>query len=281
MNATYATYAWRDPSLFQSIVLVPLMVGIAVAGSSFAACAKTVNVDTVTAVEPIAHEALSPQLETTSVEQLKSRNSLVEEIRKQQTQVLATSTSKSVPTPGTTATSSAALTQLPVVPQTTESTSLEDSRVAQIIVAPGQSTIGGSSYVGVAGNIGLSDNGSTALGGGNFAIISKIGLTNTLSTRPSVVLGSNAVILIPVTYDFSFQPVDAFTDPLAIAPYVGGGVAISTGEDSTFGAVLTGGVDVPITSQLTATAALNVAFVDNTDLGLLIGVGYNFGGLGF
>ncbi|MBE9191415.1 hypothetical protein IQ230_13875 [Gloeocapsopsis crepidinum LEGE 06123] len=266
------THAQRDPSQLRAISLVPLLAGMAVVGSGFAVCnAETVDANT-TAVEPVAHEA--------SVDQSKSSNGLVERIQSQQTRTLATLTPGNVPAPGTTATSSAPLTESPVASQTTESTSLENSKVAQILIDPGQPTIGGSSYIGVAGNIGLSDNGSTALGGGNFAIISKIGLTNTLSTRPSVVLGDNAVILVPVTYDFSFQPVGAFTDPLPIAPYVGGGVAISTGEDSTFGAVLTGGVDVPITSQLTATAALNVAFVDNTDLGLFIGVGYNFGGLG-
>ncbi|MUL39094.1 hypothetical protein [Gloeocapsopsis dulcis] len=269
-----ATHAQRDPSQLRAFFLVPLLSGVAVAGSGFAVCAETVDMNTATAVEPVAHEA-------SLIERLKATNSPLERIQSQQTQALATPTLGNIPAPGTTATSSAPLTQLPVAPQTTESTSLEDSKVAQIFIDPGQPTIGGSSYIGVAGNIGLSDNGSTALGGGNFAIISKIGLTNTLSTRPSVVLGDNAIILVPVTYDFSFQPVGAFTDPLPIAPYVGGGVAISTGEDSTFGAVLTGGIDVPITAQLTATAALNVAFIDNTDLGILIGVGYNFGGLGF
>lgn len=182
------------------------------------------------------------------------------------------------PVPGTTATSSMALMPSSVTPQPAQTDT--SNSVAQILVDPGQPTRGGSSYVGVAGNIGLSDSGSTALGDGNFMIISKIGLTGTLSARPSVVLGDNAVILVPVTYDFSFQPVEAFADPLPIAPYAGAGFAVSTGDDSTFGAVVTGGVDVPLTSQLTATAAINVAFVDSTDVGILIGVGYNFGGFG-
>lgn len=277
MNTNHA----QCGSLFKSFVLIPLIAGVAVAGSSLAVCAETVDSDTT--IKPVAQASSSPR--QTTVNSFNA-NSLVQRIQNHPQQQLYSQvpenlTPGNVPTPGTTATSSADLTQVPVTPQTTENTSLDDSTVAQIIVDPGQPTIGGSSYVGVAGNIGLSDNGSTALGGGNFAIISKIGLTDTLSTRPSVVLGDNAIILVPLTYDFSFQPVDAFAEPLPIAPYVGGGVAISTGEDSTFGAVVTGGIDVPITSQLTATAALNVAFVDNTDLGLFIGVGYNFGGLGF
>jgi hypothetical protein len=56
-------------------------------------------------------------------------------------------------------------------------------------------------------------------------------------------------------------------------------VAISTGDDSTIGALITGGVDVPLSSQFTATAAVNVGFVDETEVGLLIGVGYTFSGL--
>ncbi len=249
-----AIFTQRILSPFKAVVLAPLMASVTVA---------------------VQAQTTVPAPDVEQVQSAQSTNRLVERLQSQP----AVSLTSDVPTPGTTTTASAPLTQAPVAPQTVESASSD--RIAQILVDPGQPTIGGSSYVGVAGNIGLSDNGSTALGGGNFAIISKIGLTNTLSTRPTAVLGNNAVILIPVTYDFSFQPVGAFTDPLPIAPYVGGGVAISTGEDSTFGAVLTGGVDVPLTSQFTATAALNVAFVDNTDIGILIGVGYNFGGFGF
>ncbi|OKH24245.1 hypothetical protein [Chroogloeocystis siderophila] len=248
-----AIFTQRIPSLVKAVVLAPLMASLTVAVQ-----AQTVD------IVPAPDVQLSAQ---------PTNDLLVERLQNKQ----PASLTSEVPTPGTTTTASAPLTQAPVVPPAVETSS---DRIAQVLVDPGQPTIGGSSYVGVAGNIGLSDNGSTALGGGNFAIISKIGLTNTLSTRPSAVLGDNAVILIPVTYDFSFQPVGAFTDPLPIAPYVGGGVAISTGEDSTFGAVLTGGVDVPLTSQFTATAALNVAFVDSTDIGILIGVGYNFGGFG-
>lgn len=185
----------------------------------------------------------------------------------------------SIPVPGTTATSTAALQpEATVTPQSSKTTAPE---VAQLDVDPGQPTRGGSSYVGVAGNLGLSDDGDTAVGDGNFMIISKIGLTNRLSARPSVVLGDNATFLIPVTYDFTLRSADAFTEPLPIAPYLGGGVAISTGDSSDIGLLITGGVDVPLTPQLTATAGVNAAFADGSDVGLLIGVGYNFSGFGF
>jgi hypothetical protein len=40
--------------------------------------------------------------------------------------------------------------------------------------------------------------------------------------------------------------------------------------------LLSGGVDVPIANQLTANAGVNVSFLDDTNIGLLLGVGYNF-----
>jgi outer membrane protein W len=76
------------------------------------------------------------------------------------------------------------------------------------------------------------------------------------------------------------RPVDAFTERLPIAPYVGAGVAFSTGDNSDIGPLVTAGVDFPITSRFTATASVNAAFLDETEVGLLVGIGYNFSALG-
>ncbi|MEH1925972.1 MAG: hypothetical protein V7K14_22780 [Nostoc sp.] len=186
------------------------------------------------------------------------------------------------PVPGTVATSSAMLTSEFVQPtsQTTSETTSQPSapRVAQSDIDLGRTTRGGSSYIGVAANIGLSGGGNSSLGDGNFAVVSKIGLTNSISVRPSAVFGDNTTILVPITYDFSFKSADAFSEPLAIAPYVGVGGAYKTGDDSQFAFLVTGGIDVPLTPQFTATAAVNAGFFDQTDVGLLFGVGYNFTG---
>lgn len=272
-------FAQHNPFLLKALVFTQLTASITIAGT-LVAQADIVNPDTVTNINSATDKVFPNQIEITPTSSA-SANSLVNKLRgntQATSPVQAVATTTQIPVPGTAATSSATL-KSTATPQAPDA-SIPTDAVAQILVDPGQSTRGGSSYVGIAGNIGLSDSGSTALGDGNFMIISKIGLTSTFSARPSIVLGDNAVILVPVTYDFSFQPVEAFADPLPLAPYVGGGVAISTGDDSTFGAVVTGGVDLPITSQLTATAAINVAFVDSTDVGILIGVGYNFGGFG-
>jgi len=153
----------------------------------------------------------------------------------------------------------------------------QTSEVAQAGIDPGRATRSGSSYIGVAGNIGLG--GDSALSEGGFMVISKIGLTRSVSVRPSVAIEDDPVILVPLTYDFNLRTADAIDERLAVAPYVGAGVAIETSEDADVGFLLSGGVDVPLNNNFTATAGVNAAFLDETDVGLMIGVGYNFSGL--
>ncbi len=143
-------------------------------------------------------------------------------------------------------------------------------------INPGRATRSGSSYIGVGGNIGLG--GETGIGEGSFSVISKIGLTRNLSARPAVLFGDDVTVLLPVTLDFPVE--DLEITRFNVAPYIGGGAIISAGDDSDVGILLTGGLDVPITTQFTATAGVNVGFVDDdTDVGVMVGVGYNFSGL--
>jgi hypothetical protein len=222
---------------------------------------------TPTSIETsVAEENLAPVAESSQPQQLSTT------IQPQNGSNVVT------PVPGTTLTSSTGLvTQEDTATHAQQSASSPIAQADISPVVPGRRTRGGSSYIGVAGNIGLG--GDSALGDGNFAVISKIGLTSTFSARPSAILGDDPVILIPLTYDFRFRQVDPFTEPLPIAPYAGLGVALETGDDTEVGFLLTGGIDVPIASQFTATAAVNAAFLNDTDVGLLIGVGYNFSGL--
>jgi hypothetical protein len=164
------------------------------------------------------------------------------------------------PVPGTAPTSSSTLQQR----RTTAPT------VAQV-VSPGRATRSGPSYIGVGGNIGFG--GDTTLSEGAFSIISKIGLTNNLSARPSVLINDGAVFLIPLTIDFPIGSVDT-PGRINVAPYLGGGAAVSTRGRA--GGLLTGGVDVPLSSQFTGNAAVNVGFMDGAEVGFRVGVGYNF-----
>ncbi|MGI8502437.1 MAG: fasciclin domain-containing protein [Hassallia sp.] len=141
-------------------------------------------------------------------------------------------------------------------------------------ISPGRATRGGSSYIGVAGNIGLG--GDSALSEPNFAVISKLGLTRNFSVRPSVVIGDDTTVLVPLTFDLAPRTTDAVGRTFGISPYIGAGVAIETSNDADFGLLLTGGIDIPLGSRFTATGAVNAAFLDQTDVGLILGVGLNF-----
>ena len=156
-------------------------------------------------------------------------------------------------------------------PQSTNPQTLKITQ-SNFEVEPGTATRSSSSYIGIGGNIGLS--GDTTIGNGAFAVISKIGLTDYLSARPSALIDDDAVFLLPVTFDFSGDEVP--NAEFSIAPYLGGGLAISTGRDDTIGPLISGGLDIPLSSEFTANAGANISFINDTDVGLLLGVGYNF-----
>ncbi len=143
-------------------------------------------------------------------------------------------------------------------------------------VNAGRTTLGGPSYIGGGGNIGLSGD-DTALGESNFAVFSKIGLTRNISVRPSVIFGDDTLFMVPLTLDFApRRAAEVGTRTFSISPYIGAGVAIEANLDTDFGLLLTGGVDVPIGSRFTLNGAVNAAFMDETDVGLQLGLGYNF-----
>ncbi|MBE9048840.1 hypothetical protein IQ243_00125 [Nostocales cyanobacterium LEGE 11386] len=250
MNTTFLR-----PSFFY----LPSLAALAVLSSGLSAVAETVN----TTVD--SQQLAEPAVTATSTDLIDSQ-----QFADAANQELASRTL--MPVPGTASTLSAAL--------TAESEPTEQpatSQVAQADINLGRPTRGGRSYIGVAGNVGLGG-GDSSLGDGNFAVVSKVGLTNAISVRPSAVFGNNTTILLPVSYDFSLQQADPFAEPLAIAPFIGVGAAIKTGGNSRTAFLVSGGVDFPLTPQFTATASVNAGFFDQTDVGLLLGVGYNFTG---
>ncbi len=165
-------------------------------------------------------------------------------------------------------------------PSQTSQSAENETIVGQSDVNFGRSTRSGPSYVGVGANIGIGD-GDTALGDTSFTIFSKIGVTRNISARPAVLFSDDATILLPVTFDF-VPGVTEITENvsgdlgLRISPYIGAGAAISTGDDSGVDFLATGGVDVPLSRNISATAAINATLFDNPAVGLLLGVGYNF-----
>jgi hypothetical protein len=232
----------------KSFLALPSLAALVVLGSGLSVNAQTVEPETI--VIPPNQASIS----TVATEEIANRTI--------------------TPIPGTVETSSVMLNS--GATEASEKTE-PSNQIAQSPIGIGRATRGGSSYIGAGLNVGVSG-GSSDLGDGNFTVISKIGFTRTLSARPSIILGTNTTILAPITYDFSFKSADPFTEALAIAPYVGVGAAIKTGDKSETAVLVTGGVDVPLNSRLTATAAVNAGFFDTTDVGLLLGVGYNFSG---
>ncbi len=80
--------------------------------------------------------------------------------------------------------------------------------------------------------------------------------------------------LLSFTFDFFGQPLPEANT--RIAPYLGGGLSLDSGEGDTVGLLLSAGLDIPLSANFTANTALNVKFLDDTAVGLVLGVGYNF-----
>ncbi len=130
----------------------------------------------------------------------------------------------------------------------------------------------GPNYVGVGGSLGAIE--STFGDPGAFALISKFRLTSfrgiDISVRPSLIVGSDATIVVPFTLDLA----GIGGLPTAVVPYVGPGFSVTT-ADGNFYFTVTGGLDFPI-GQFTANAAFNIGFLSEVALGFTLGVGYNF-----
>ena len=239
------------------------LAALAVIGSSLPATAQT----TQTATTAIPDNQVSAEPAAATIPEAQQQaNTTTEEA----TNPIIT------PVPGTIASSSIMLDSQNTAPNDQRSAS-QLNQIAQADINPGRATRGVSSYVGIGGNIGVTG-GSSPLADGNFAVISKVGFTKTLSARPGVILGDDALVFLPVTYDFSFKQGDPFSEPLPIAPYVGVGAVLKTGDKSEAAVLVTGGFDLPLNEKFTATAAVNAGFFDKTDVGVLFGVGYNFSG---
>lgn len=223
---------------------------------------------------PTTSQTQLPELESASPSVLLSAETSTSVAPEVQTAIAPNQLAKTQPVPGTSATSADVLLHnSPNSSQTPHRSRVQKEQQIAQEVEPGRSTRSGSSYVGIGGNIGLT--GDTALGDSGFALFSKIGLTRNFSVRPSVVISGDADFIIPLTFDFPIQA-EPF-ERISFAPYAGAGVIISTDNDQNIGLALTGGVDVPISERFTATGAVTAGFLDTTDLGITVGIGYNFG----
>lgn len=125
-------------------------------------------------------------------------------------------------------------------------------------------------YVGIGGAIGLEDAGETALGEGGFSILGRFSLTDHFSIHSSSIISGDNLISIAATGGVPIKNKE--TGRTIVFPFVGAGISADT-EDFNIDPVVTGGVDVPINQLITGTARVNANFGDETDIGILLGVG--------
>jgi len=181
------------------------------------------------------------------------------------------------PMPGTLNTSAAVLIVEPETSSVPEATSEPlDTTVAQRDLDLRRTPRPIPNWIGIGGNIGLSDNEEdSALARGAFVVNAKLNLIRNISFRPAVIIADNTTFLLPATFDFLI-PADEPFERVKFAPFVGGGAAISTGDESSVGFLLTGGVEIPLSRQFVANGSINVGFLETTDVGIQLGVGYFF-----
>ncbi|KPQ37124.1 MAG: Outer membrane protein beta-barrel domain [Phormidesmis priestleyi Ana] len=132
-------------------------------------------------------------------------------------------------------------------------------------------SVGGSDFIGIGGDFGYADDLS-------FAVISKLSLSENVALRPSVLVGDDLSVLVPVTYEFNRYSTDV--GGFRVLPYAGVGASYQDNSDNeNFNLLLSAGADVPLSDQFTLNAQANVGVLNDTEFGVTVGVGYNFGRL--
>jgi hypothetical protein len=131
-------------------------------------------------------------------------------------------------------------------------------------------------FIGVGGNIGVSGN-ETGLSGGAAALITRRDLNDRLSIRGVTTLfGKKVDKTLALTVNF---PIRSQSKQVRFVPFVGGGALISSDglfDNVRIRGLVTGGIDIPISRRISATTSVNVGFTDDPQVGVQIGIGYNY-----
>jgi hypothetical protein len=132
-------------------------------------------------------------------------------------------------------------------------------------------------YIGIGGSIGLSGN-TSALGTGGFSLFSKTVFTDNLSMHNNTVIFGTGISSSSSNLTVDFPIRDAASQQIIVSPFIGGGVMFRNEDGLKIAPHVTGGVDLPISRNITGTVQLNVGLPSDrrADMGLLLGVGYSF-----
>jgi hypothetical protein len=131
-------------------------------------------------------------------------------------------------------------------------------------------------YVGISGTIGVSGVGE-GLSHGGITIFQKNDLSDSLSIRGSNIFGgdkNDSTFALTVNF-----PVKTSSGQVKFVPFIGGGMLVrakSNFEDINVRGLVTGGIDIPLSRRFTATTAVNVGLFQQTEVGVQLGIGYNF-----
>ena len=132
-------------------------------------------------------------------------------------------------------------------------------------------------YIGVGGSIGLSGS-TSALGTGGFSLFSKTVFTDNLSMHNNTVIFGTGISSSSSNLTVDFPICDANSQQIIVSPFIGGGVMFRNENVLKIAPHVTGGVDVPLSRNITGTVQLNLGLPSDrkADTGLLLGVGYSF-----
>ena len=126
-------------------------------------------------------------------------------------------------------------------------------------------------YAGLGGNVGLRGD-QTALGDGGIVFVSKVGFSDRLSLHNQTVFGKQTAGITALTVDFPIRR----GDRVVVAPFIGGGAATRLDNGLHIDPALVGGADIPLSKDFMGTVRVNTSFKDETEVGLTLGIGYNF-----
>ncbi|WP_434686514.1 hypothetical protein [Pseudanabaena minima] len=132
-------------------------------------------------------------------------------------------------------------------------------------------------YIGVGGSIGISGN-TSALGTSGFSLFSKTIFTDNLSMHNNTVIFGTGISSSSSNLTVDFPIRDATSQQIVLSPFIGGGVMLRNEDGLKIAPHVTGGVDVPLSRNITGTVQLNVGLPSDrkADMGLLLGIGYSF-----
>jgi hypothetical protein len=133
-------------------------------------------------------------------------------------------------------------------------------------------------YFGLGGNIGLINDGGTAIGSGGFTVLGRKSLTNNLSIHTTSVFGDKSIQSTALTGGIPIK--SKATGRTILFPFVGAGASIKINNFTVY-PMVTAGLDIPITNYLTGTMRMNTTFAERTDVGFVMGVGVDIFGLLF